>query len=236
MSPTLSNGGKRVLLDELSDATLGNAYGISWTNAIGNHGALFSAANASRIEYPGKIPREGTIEFWIDVHSGYAYSDYAFKRNLDNATIFSTDALGGDVTWPGTTKFSVSRNGNVSLFVAERKYNSPPTIPIEAHRTRFRFGEWHAVGFSVGSLGQFIMVDGKLVAAARSRTQQMGSGGTHEVPADIPTVGETVSHFWPYHRYEGGFEGIVARFRVSSKQQDWDFAAGIRDAPLKPAS
>jgi thiol-disulfide isomerase/thioredoxin len=221
--------GAAALVDELANASVGDPRGISWTNAMGNRGAVFSAANASRIEYPGRIPREGTLELWINVASGYYYDNYAFRRNLDRAMIFSTDAQGGDVTWPGTTKLFVSRNGDVSLVVAANKYDNPPSAPLEAKGTPFRFGEWHAVGFSIGSLGQYIMVDGKVVAAAPTRTQEMGCAGTHRAPVDIPTVGETASHFWPRHRYEGGFEGIVARFRASATQRDWNLARGIGD-------
>ena len=218
-----------VLLDKFANASVGNAYGISWSNDTGNHGAIFSAANASRIEYAGKIPATGTVEFWINVASGYNYDNYVFRRNSESAMIFSTDVQGGDVTWPGTTKLFVSRDGNVSVTVAEHKYDKPPTSPLEAKGTSFRFGEWHAIGFSVGSTGQYIMVDGKVVASAPTRTQEMGCAGTHQAPADIPTIGETVSHFWAYHRYEGGFEGIVARFRASAKEQDWSLARGLGD-------
>lgn len=219
--------GAGTLVNELANASAGNAYGISWTNAIGSHGAVFRAGDDSRIEYPGRIPREGTIEIWIKVDSGYLYENYDLKENMDTAMVFSTDAEGGDVTWPGTTKLYVSRNGNVLLFIANNKYNQPPTTPLEAQGTPFRFGGWHAIGFSLGSSGQYIMVNGKVVAANPSRTQQMGCSGTHVSPADIPTIGETTSHYWQHHQHEGGFEGMVAMFRATPKQLDWDLARGI---------
>lgn len=225
--PNNALGSAGVFIDELTGASLGNPFGVSWTNGFGNHGAVFSAANASRIEYTGRISPEGTVELWINVASGYYYDNYVFKANAERAMIFSTDAQGGDVTWPGTTKFYVYRNGTVSLVVAQNKYDNPPTTAIDVPETPFRFGEWHAVGFSAGSLGEYIMVDGKVVAAAPTRTQQIGCAGTHQSPADIPTIGETASHYWPRHRYEGGFEGIVAKFRASPKQQDWNLARGI---------
>jgi hypothetical protein len=98
----------------------------------------------------------------------------------------------------------------------------------EARKTMFRFGEWHAIGVSYGKQGQYIMLDGKLVASSPSRTQTFGRAGNQQSPLDIPTIGETVSHFWQRHRYEGGFEGVLAAFRVSNKQNDWQLAEGIK--------
>jgi hypothetical protein len=100
-------------------------------------------------------------------------------------------------------------------------------IPTEARVTKFRFGEWHALGVSYGRQGQHIMLDGNIVASFPGRTQTFGQAGNHQEPLDIPTIGETVSHFWAHHRYEGGFEGILAAFRVSAKQKDWLLAQGI---------
>ena len=212
--------------DKLTGSTIGAATGIRWTNAIDNRGAVFSAASSSRIEYPGLIPPEGTLEFWIKVNSGYHYENFQFKPDQDDAMIFSSDVQGGDVTWPGTTKVFVSRNGNVSLWMATVKgpNHNPAT---EARKTTFRFGEWHAIGVSYGSQGQSIMLDGRMVASSPRRTQTFGVAGNQQSPLDIPTVGETVSHFWQNHRYEGGFEGILSAFRVSGKQADWMLAKGI---------
>lgn len=214
--------------DKLAGNTIGAATGIRWTNGIGNRGAVFSAADSSRIEYSGLIPPEGTLEFWIKVNSGYHYENFQFKTDQDDAMIFSSDVQGGDVTWPGTTKVFLSRNGNVSLWMATVKgpNHNPAT---EARNTKFRFGEWHAIGVSYGSQGQAIMLDGRVVASAPRRTQTFGAAGNQQSPLDIPTIGETTSHFWQHHRYEGGFEGVLAGFRVSARQADWALAKGITE-------
>jgi hypothetical protein len=202
-------------------SSIGAAAGISWTSVLGYRGAAFSAKNSSRIEYPDLIPLEGTLEFLIKVNSGYSYDNFQFKANKADAIIFSSDVQGGDVTWPGTTKLTVSKDGTLSFWMATNKYDKPPSVPTEAQGTKFRFGEWHSIGVSYGSQGQYIMLDGELVASSPNQTQTFGRAGTHQEPLDVPTIGETVSHFWSHHQYEGGFEGILATFRISAKQEDW---------------
>ena len=222
-------GVRAAITDELKGSSIGEAHGVRWVRALGDRGAIFDSSTSSRIEYATQIPSEGTLEFWIKVNSGYQYRDGVFTGNLDSAMIFSTDVQGGDVTWPGTTKVFVSKNGTISLWMATNKYNQPSPPATEGRGTSFRFGEWHAIGFSYGSQGQFIMLDGKIVASAANRTQRLGRAGTHQAPDDVPTIGETASHFWSAHRYEGGFNGVVASFRVSPRQEDWELARGIGD-------
>jgi hypothetical protein len=224
-------GGSRPInypqVDELEGKSLGAPSGITWVHAIGNRGASFSAADSSRIEYPNLIPGQGTLEFWINIKDGYHYENYRFAPNQSDAMIFSSDVQGGDVTWPGTTKIFASREGKLTFWMATSKYDNPKAIATQAEGTSFRFGEWHAIGFSFGSQGQYIMLDGKLVASAPGRTQAFGIAGNHNQRLDVPTIGETVSHYWPHHRYEGGFEGTLAAFRVSAKQEDWQIAEGV---------
>ena len=215
--------------DKLAGSTIGAATGVRWTNATGNRGAVFSAADSSRIEYPGLIPTEGTLEFWIKVNGGYHYDNYRFMSNQNDAMIFSSDVHGGDVTWPGTTKLFVTRDGRLSLYIATNKYDKPRALSTEALGTKFRFGEWHAIGVSYGAQGQYIMLDGQIVASSATQTQPFGRAGNHQEPLDIPTIGETVSHFWAHHRYEGGFEGILAAFRASAEQKDWQLAKGVNN-------
>jgi tetratricopeptide (TPR) repeat protein len=218
----------QALVDQLAGSSLGNSYGIRWVPEIGNHGALFSAANASRIEYPRRVFQEGTIELWIKVDSGYVYDNNILKSNRDTAMIFSTDAEGGDVAWPGAAKLFVSKYGDIWWWMATGKYNKPATVPTKANGTNFRFGRWHALGVSYGSQGQFIMLDGKIVVSAPKKKQILGCAGTNDAANDMPTIGETVSHLWG-RRYQGGFEGVVAQFRASPKQQDWYLANHIGD-------
>jgi hypothetical protein len=203
---------------------MGKAAGIRWMPVFGGQGAVFSAADSSRIEYPDLIPAEGTLEFWINVNHGYRYDNFQFKDNQDDALIFSSDAQGGDVTWPGATKLFVKANGDITYWMAISMYDQPRAPATEALGTRFRFGEWHAIGVSYGSQGQYIMLDGQVVASSPSSTQTFGRSGNHQQPLDIPTIGETVSHFWDHHRYEGGFDGVVAAFRASPRQRDWSLA------------
>lgn len=214
--------------DKLVGSSIGSPTGIQWVHALGDRGAVFSASDSSRIEYPGLVPPEGTLEFWIKVNGGYRYDNFQLKTHQDVAMIFSSDPQGGDVTWPGTTKLFVSRDGTVSYWMGTGKYDKPRAVPTVARNTRFRFTAWHALGVSYGSQGEYIMLDGKVVASSPGLTQSFGQAGNHQKPLDVPTVGETVSHFWAHHRYEGGFDGILAAFRVSARQRDWLLAQGIK--------
>jgi hypothetical protein len=207
-------------IDELNGSSFGTASGIEYVQAVDGRGAFFSRRNESRIQYGTAIPSEGTLEWWIKISSGYSYSDYVINENQSSALIFTTDCQGGDVTWPGSTWFYVASDGTISLIMAATKYDGPKQV-LTAKQTKFRFGEWHSIGISFGNQGQFIMLDGALVASAGKNTQPLGQGGNHETPLDLPTMGEAVSGFWDNNRYDGGFEGIVDRFRISQNQKDW---------------
>jgi hypothetical protein len=214
---------------------VGRASGIVFKPALNGKGAVFTRANSSHIEYPSGISREGTLEFVVNIASGYYYQDYNLRSNQSCAQLFTTDVQGGDVTWPGSTWFSVCGNGDVRLEMGTQK-GSNVHQALKAIGTQFRFNEWHSIGMSYGSNGQAIMVDGKLVASDPTHRQMLGVGGDHSRPKDVPTIGESVSGFWARHRYEGGFEGMVRRFRASAKQDDWVLSAqsAIGGNPEKP--
>jgi Caspase domain len=205
-------------IDEFNGSSLGEAYGITYTTAIDGQGAIFSRENESRVQYPLGVPTEGTLEWWINVKGGYIYYDFKLNQNQPNALIFTT--AGGDVWYPGSTWFYTQSDGQLSLQMATTKHEGPKQI-LTAPNTNFRFNQWHSIGISYGSEGQYIMLDGVLVASAPQNTQKLGRGGTHVSAIDIPTIGELVSGFWKNNRYDAGFEGIVDRFRISPKQKDW---------------
>jgi TonB family protein len=236
--PNVRAPANTTILDNFNGSSAGHAFGIEFTELSGaqpsGRVASFSRKSDSRIEYLQGIPSEGTLELWINVTSGYAYDNFHLQDNQDQALIFSTDSHGGDVTWPGAAKLFVSANGDVSLFIAASRYNQPPAPSTEAKGTPFRFNSWHAIGVSYGSQGELIMVDGRVVASASTQTQTLGAAGSHQAPLDIPTIGETVSHYWAPHRYDGGFNGTVAMFRASSAQDDWYLARGVTFAFRQP--
>ncbi|MBI5262859.1 MAG: caspase family protein [Bradyrhizobium sp.] len=191
-----------------------------------NGGASFSRKRESRIVYPyggSRLPRSGTLEWLINVSSGYFYSGGKLHEGAGCALIFTTDIQNGDVTWPGSAWLHVCNNGDMRFHVAGAKYEAGgrPEFRLEAKGTAFRYGEWHRIGVSYGSQGRYVMLDGRLVASDAGMTQQLGAGGTHQAAIDQPTIGESVSGFWPNNKHEGGFEGTLARFRASDVQRNW---------------
>lgn len=223
-----SGTGSVIYYDEFNGSTIGNPYGITYVETPQGQGVLFRRENESRIQYGfnSQIPKEGTLEFVINVDSGYQYLNYTLKENLDYALVFTTDIQGGDVTWPGSTWLSVGDDGDIQLRIATQKYGGEgPEYRILAENTAFRFDEWHSIGISYGSEGQYIMLDGEIVASNTTLTQQLGRGGTHYSPVDIPTIGESVPGFWRDDQWEGGFNGVLESFRVSNGQQDWYLSA-----------
>jgi hypothetical protein len=212
-----------VRVERFEGAAIVKTNGITYTKTPNGIGATFSRENESRIEFAFSkgFPREGTVEFLIKVDSGYQYSNYKPILTSDSALIFTTDIAGGDVSWPGSSWLWVSKNGDINFNIATKKYESPPMQILTARSTNFRFKTWHNIGISFGDQGQFIKLDGKVVASNSRNTQPLGGGGTHYRPVDAPTIGEAVSGFWNNNQHEGGFEGIVDRFRTSPIQQDW---------------
>ena len=208
-----------------SGRTVGIKHGVTLSTG-GNGGANFSRRRESRIVYPytqTRLPRSGTLEWLINVSSGYFYSGGKLTERAACALIFTTDIQNGDVTWPGSAWLHVCNNGDIRFHVAGAKYEAGgrPEYRLEAQATAFRYDQWHRLGVSYGSEGRYIMLDGKLLASEADMRQQLGAGGTHQASIDHPTIGESVSGFWPNNQHEGGFEGTCARFRASNTQQSW---------------
>ena len=152
-----------IIMEEFNGNTIGNSYGIVYTNTINGQGAVFSRVKESRIEYPFSIgfPHEGTIEYLIKVYHGYRYSDYVLNDNSDCARIFDTGSQ--DVWYPGAIWIDVCDNGTINLGTATA-YAQPESHNLKATGTDFAFNEWHTIGISFGSQGQYIMLDGNIVA------------------------------------------------------------------------
>jgi hypothetical protein len=205
-----------ILLDTFEGSTAGVANGITY-----NGGAIFSRGAESRIEYRTGIPSQGTLEWLLKVDNGYRFDNFVVHPQESCAQVFATDVQGGDVTWPGTTRVIVCNNGRITLDMAQAKYNDMPHQVLTIATSQFHFGEWHALGISYGSQGQAIMLDGQMLGSTAGNTQSLGSSGTHQGPADVPTLGEAVSHYWQHRQYSGGFDGAVSRFRASPNQLDW---------------
>lgn len=210
---------KAQIMDELNGSTLGTPYGITYTATPNGQGAVFLRTNESRIEYPflNGLPHQGTIEMLIKVTQGYGYSNYTLYDNQTSASIFTTGP--SDVWYLGAMWLNVNDTGGISLTTALTA--TPTSHTLSAPGTAFRFNEWHVVSFSYGSQGQYIKVDGQLVASNSSYTETLqacGDWGSNRVE---PTVGEFLSVFWANNQYESGFEGTLDRFRASTTQQDW---------------
>ena len=210
------------IMDELNGSSIGIATGITYAPALSGSGAVFSRINESRISYPFTygIPKEGTLEWWVNIQSGYWYDNYALYDNQSSAQLFGSDAHGGDVNWPGMMKLIVFSNGQIQLTTGNT-YGQADYHLLTAASSSFTFNHWHSIGISFGSNGQYIMIDGSLVVSDPTYTQQLGSAGNFSAPVDTPTIGQCISGFWNHDQYDGGFNGIVDRFRASSKQEDW---------------
>ncbi|KPA15188.1 secreted protein containing Cysteine, histidine-dependent amidohydrolase/peptidase domain protein [Candidatus Magnetomorum sp. HK-1] len=218
-----------VLIEEFDGTANGDSHGIEYVRTPNGMGAKFSRVNESRIQYPFDkwMVKQGSLEFLVKIDSGYDYRDPTYSNNAvlyegnNRALLFTTDVQHGDVYWPGSTWFYVKDNGVLSISMATKKGTGSGVQSLSSPETGYRFNEWHYVGISFGSEGQFLMVDGKEVASNPAHTQILGSGGTHSAPVDKPTIGESLPGFWHNNQWEGGFEGIVDRFRISNKQRDW---------------
>lgn len=207
------------IMDELNGSTLGNAYGITYTATPNGQGAVFQRSMESRIEYPFAkgLPHEGTIEMLIKVTKAYSYYNYVLNDNINYAYIFTTNSA--DVWYKGAMWFVGYNNGDVTLQTALT--STPTSHSLSATGTSFRYNEWHVVSFSYGSQGQYICIDGQIVASNPSYTETLQTCGNGSGNYDQPIIGETHSVKWQNNQYESGIEGVLDRFRASTKQQDW---------------
>lgn len=211
----------QVIMDELNGSTLGLPYGVTYTTTPNGQGALFSIANETRIEYPFSmgLPHEGTIEMLVYVTQGYHYDNFVLQTDQYNALIFNT--VPSDVWYAGAMWVFVADDGGVWVETANGTGGSGGAHFLTATGTSFHFNQWHVVSFSYGSEGQYLMVDGLLVASDPTYTLPMQACGNWGSDRDIPNVGESHSIFWANDQYDSGFEGMMDRFRASNDQQDW---------------
>ncbi|MBP2231675.1 hypothetical protein J2847_004994 [Azospirillum agricola] len=225
--PPTPPGRSYLFVDDFNThASRGNPYGVSFQGSGSEKRAVFKQKSESRIVYPFSegFPREGTLEIDIRVDRGYSYSNFSLNEDNSCALIFTTDAQGGDVTWPGSAWLTVCKNGDVTFHIAGEKYEAghKQKYKLQALGTDFRFGEWMRIGVSFGSGGRFIKVNGNIVASDRSQTQRLGGGGTHERSLGQPTIGEATSSFWKNNQHDGGFEGAVRRVWVATSQDGFE--------------
>lgn len=224
MTVAFSAYASEIWREEFNDSVIaGVAKGLTYVTTPTGKGAEFKRESESRVQYPysSGMPTSGTIEIKIKVDSAYQYRDYKVSTDEQCALVFTTDVGGGDVTYPGSAWFYACKNGDVSLSIATAKYGSKPHQTLVKTATAFRFGEWHTISYSFGSGGQAIAVDGEEVALNAKNTQILGAGGDHSSPKDTPTLSESQPGFWSNNQWDGGFEGVVDTFRVSSDPRDW---------------
>lgn len=203
----------------LTNDVIGTGYGIKWVTTPDGKGIEFSQKNETRVEYPFEkgLPHEGTIELKIKVSSGYSYDNYKLNSNQQSAILFNTGP--SDVWFEGAMWLNVDNSGNISLTTALTAI--PTSHTLLAEKTNFRFNQWHVLSFSFGSEGQYISLNGEIVASNKTYTEPLQSCGDRYGNRVTPAVGEALSVFWKNNQYDQGFEGVLGGFRASQKQKDW---------------
>jgi hypothetical protein len=199
--------------------------GFTWFSTV-TYGAsplsqalLLGRGQDFTIEYrlDGGFPKSGTVEMQVMVTGAYEYSNGAFAER-SCAPLFLTDWA--DVTWPGSTWFLGCSDGRLILDMSTEKYGANRQR-LEVNSSQFKFGQWVRVGFSYGQFGQSISVNGVTIASNAGNTQQLGSGGTHEAPSNVGTIGKFRSKFFPLKQFDVGVDGAVDWIRVSPYKNDW---------------
>lgn len=196
----------------------GKAHGVTFGDGV----AKLSQMRESRIaySYARGFPREGFMEMLVRVDEGYRYSHGSLMTQQSCALIFTTDVQGGDVTWLGSAWLYACANGDITFHLAGAKFKEgwEDRFRLKAQGTPFRFGEWARVGIAFGEEGQYILLNGVVVAANPDNRQKLDGGGNERGPQDQPTIGESVSSLWGNNQHEGGFDGAVAKVWVASTQ------------------
>ena len=170
--------------------------------------------NEDKIEY--NLPSEGTVEMWINVKEGCEFNNYKLNRGANTiAQIYST--TGQDAWWPGSTWFTLSNNGDIDLWISTTK-GAGNRQNLKATNSSFKFNQWHKVGFSYGHEGQFIFLDGQIVASNQNNTQFLNY--MNDCKKSI--FGYFKSCVWQYKQYDQGFTGSIDALKVSDKQNDWN--------------
>ena len=237
LMPVITVNATEIFREEFDNTTQGISSGITYVETPTGRGAHFTRGAESRIQYSypshsGTMPKSGTLKMRLRVDSAYQYRNYQVSTDESCALIFTTDVGGGDVTWPGSAWLYVCKNGDVSMTIATTKYGSQPSQVLVAKGTSFNFGTWHTVGFSFGTGGQAIEIDGKVVASNPKNTQLLGAGGDHYSQIDTPTLGESKPGFWANNQYDGGFEGVVDAFIISDVSKDWAWDSNTNAIPV----
>jgi hypothetical protein len=188
----------------------------------------FGQAAALRRELESRIvfdfnkgfPRQGTLEFVFKMDSAYWYSKGVLHLDRDCGLLFTTDIQGRRNM--ARERLAVRLQGWADqISYCRRRLPGGMARTLSPDRPpSFRFGRWHRLSVSFGSAGRHIRLDGKTITSS-GQTEQLGAGGTHSGPTDRPTIGESVSGFWPNNQHEGGFEGMLYPFRASSQQLDF---------------
>lgn len=178
---------------------------------IGSSKIVFDYQN--KIDY--SLPSEGTVTFWIYIKEGCGYNNFVIYRGEEvGANIYTT--TGNDAWWPGSTWFNANNSGDIELSMATTK-GAGPQEKLKASGTAFKYNEWHKLGFSYGSEGQYIYLDGQIVASNPANTHVLD----YMNDCSKSVFGYFKSCVFQNKEFDLGFSGLIDSIKVSEKQKDW---------------